>query len=164
MADITVRKNEGNTPDRAIVTREYDPFRAMRELMRWDPFKEMEPLWGPDLPSEFAPAFEVKENEGSFLFKADVPGVKENDIEITVAGNRLTISGMRNEEKEEKSETYYSCERKYGTFTRSYTLPEGADLEHVHADLKAGVLTVGVPKLPALQPKKITVKAAPTKA
>jgi HSP20 family protein len=162
MADITVKKTNGGQA-LAPMAREYDPFRAMRELLRWDPFKEMTPIWTAE-PGEFAPAFEVKENKDSFLFKADVPGVKEGDLDITVTGNRLSISGSRTEEKEEKNETYYSSERKYGTFTRSYTLPEGADLEHIHADLKAGVLTVAVPKLAEIQPKKIAVKSAATKA
>lgn len=161
MADITVRKSGSSTP--AVSTREYDPFRAMREMFRWDPFNQMAPAW-PELQGEFAPAFEVKENKESYLFKADVPGVKENDIEVTVTGNRLTISGQRNEEVEEKSDTYFSRERKYGSFSRSYTLPDGADLEHVHADLKGGVLTVAVPKRPEVQPKKIAVKSLPTKA
>jgi HSP20 family protein len=165
MADITVRKNNGNiTPAPGAIAREPDPFRMMRDLLRWDPFKEMAPMWTQELPGEFSPAFEVKETDGSYLFKADVPGVKEGDIDVTVTGNRLTISGSRSEEKEEKQETYYSCERKYGSFSRSYTLPEGADFEHVHADLKSGVLTIAVPKKPEIQPKKIAVKSAATKA
>ena len=164
MADITVKKSSGGqglAP--TTTTREYEPFRAMRELLRWDPFKEMTPMWPAELAGEFAPAFEVTENDDAFLFKADVPGVKENDLDLAVTGNRLSVSGSRTEEKEEKNATYYAAERKYGSFTRSYTLPEGVDLEHIHADLKGGVLTVVVPKLPALQPKKITVKASPTR-
>lgn len=165
MADITVRKDNGSaSPAPTGKGREYDPYRAMREMLRWDPFKEMAPLWPAESQSEFSPAFEVKENADAYTFKADVPGVKESDIEVTVTGNRLSISGSRQEEKEEKSETYYSCERKYGSFSRSYTLPQAADVEHIHADLKAGVLTIAVPKLPQIQPKKIAVKSAPTKA
>jgi HSP20 family protein len=116
------------------------------------------------LRSATKPDFEVKETKDAYLFKADVPGVKEADIEVTVTGNRLTLAGSRAEEKEEKGDTYYSCERKYGSFTRAYTLPEGADLEHPHADLKAGVLTVAVPKLPEVKPKKVEVKSIPVKA
>lgn len=163
MADITVRKSSGSSTP-AVATREYDPFRAMREMFRWDPFKEMAPMWPGELEGEFAPAFEVKESKNSYLFKADVPGVKESDIEVTVSGNRLNVSGKRTEETEEKTETYFSRERKFGSFSRSYTLPEGADLEHIHAELKAGVLTVAVPKLPAAQPKKIAVTSTASKA
>jgi HSP20 family protein len=162
MADITIRKENGQQQN--LATRDYDPYRMMRDMLRWDPFQEMAPLFNNEPTYSFSPAFEVKETKEAYLFKADVPGVKEQDIEVTMTGNRLTISGNRNEEKEEKTETYYSCERKYGTFSRSYTLPEGSDFEHIHADLKAGVLTVAVPKLPEVQPKKISVKAAPTKA
>jgi HSP20 family protein len=164
MADITVRKEAGRTPETNIIPREWEPFRMMRDLLRFDPFGEMTPLINAEPILTFAPDFEVKETNEAYLFKADVPGVKENDIEVTLTGNRLTIAGTRNEEKEEKTETYYSAERKYGAFSRSYTLPEGADLEHLHADLKAGVLTVAVPKLAEVQPKKIAVKSAPAKA
>lgn len=164
MADITVRKDNGGQAQPTAITREYDPFRAMRDLFRWDPFREMAPVWPTEATMTFAPDFEVKETNDAYLFKADVPGVKESDIEVTVTGNRLTISGQRNDEKEEKGQTYYTCERKYGAFSRSYTLPEGADTDHVHADLKSGVLSVAVPKKPELQPKKIAVKSSPAKA
>lgn len=164
MSDITVRKSNDASPQIASPgAREFDPFRAMRDMFRWDPFKEMAPAWPAETQGLFAPAFEVKENKDSYVFKADVPGVKESDLEVTLTGNRLTISGQRNEEKEEKTETWYSSERKYGSFSRSYTLPEGADLSHVQADLKAGVLTVAVPKLPAVQAKKISVTSTPSK-
>lgn len=160
MADITIHKNE--TPARQAAPT-VEPFRMMRDLLRWDPFGEMTPLFTPGEPT-FTPAFEVKETKDAYLFKADVPGVKEADIDVTVQGNRLIIAGSRSEEKEDKNETYYSCERRYGSFSRAYTLPEGADLNNVHADLRTGVLTVAVPKLPEVQPKKIAVKATPTKA
>lgn len=174
MADITVRKEA--LPSTQPVTTG-----PSRDLLRMDPFREMPSLlraWGfPDLaplfnapqfnaltPTAFWPAFEVKETGDTYLFKADVPGVKEADIEVTVTGNRLNISGTRNEEKEERTETYYSCERQYGSFNRAFTLPDGADLEHVHAGLQAGVLTVAIPKKANVQPKKIQVKATPNKA
>jgi HSP20 family protein len=158
MADITVRKAAPSAPAKV----EVDPFRSMRDFMRWDPFKEMAPLWNAELSLEFNPAFEVKETEQAWLFKADVPGVKESDLQVTVTGNRLQVSGTRHEEKEEKGETFFSRERKYGSFTRSYTLPDGADLEHVRAELKAGVLTIAVPRMPNAQPRKIEVKAPGT--
>lgn len=161
MSDITIRKDTGSALQ---PTREADPFRLMRDFLRWDPFREMSPLWNPETSSAFAPAFEIKETKDAYVFKADVPGVKEADIDVTVTGNRLTVSGQRSEEKEDKGETYYSCERRYGSFSRAYTLPEGVDTANVHADLKAGVLTVAVPKLPGAQPKKVAVKSAPTKA
>jgi HSP20 family protein len=108
----------------------------------------------------FAPAFEVKETREGFTFTADVPGVAEKDIEITRTGNRLTVTGRRESTREDKGDTYYICERDYGSFVRAFTLPDGTDSEHTRADLKDGVLTVFVPKLPESQPKKISLQGA----
>jgi|CXWL01.1.fsa_nt_gi HSP20 family protein len=159
MSDITVRRNNGNQP--SALSRETDPFRMVRDLFRWDPFKEMAPAWPTQewQGAAFAPAFEVKETKDTYLFKADVPGLKEADVDVTITGNRLNVSGKREEEKEERGDTYYACERSYGSFSRSFTLPEGADLEHIHADMKAGVLTLAVPKKPTVQAKKIAVSS-----
>ena len=157
MANITVRDNKGGT----LSTRmpDWDPLRAARELLRWDPFREMAP-YAPAMENiaAFSPAFEVKETKEGFTFKADVPGVKEADIDITRTGNRLTVSGKREADREESSDTYYAYERSYGTFTRAFTLPDGIDGDHIHAELKDGVLTLVVPKLPAVLPKKINLK------
>jgi HSP20 family protein len=158
MADLTVQKKGQTENPATIARREWDPFRMMRDMMRWDPFREMAPTFGAELTT-YAPAFEVKETKESFVFKADVPGIKEQDIEVNVTGNRLTITGKRDAEKEEKSDTYYTYERSYGTFTRSFTLPEQADVEHVNAELKNGELTVAIPKKAAAVAKKIPVSA-----
>ena len=105
----------------------------------------------------FAPAFDVKETKDSFVFKADVPGIKEQDLEVDVAGNRLTISGKREEEKEDKNDTFYTYERSYGSFCRAFTLPIQADTAHVKAEIKNGELTVVVPKTAAAVAKRIPV-------
>jgi len=124
----------------------------------WDPFREMAPFWHePEQPVRYAPDFDVKETQEGYLFKADLPGIKEKDLEIIMTGNRLTISGMREEEKDEKRDTYYACERAFGTFTRVFTLPEVTG-DHIHAELRAGVLTLFLPKKPELQPRRIEVK------
>ena len=81
-----------------------------------------------------------------------------------VSGSRLSISGKREAEKENKTDTYYAVERTYGSFTRSFTLPEGIDDAAIHADLRDGVLTVLVPKKPEAQPKKIPVSSQAAKA
>ncbi len=107
----------------------------------------------------FSPAFEVKETRDGFLFKADLPGVKQEEVEITCVGNRLNVRGKREAEREEKGDTYYAYERSYGSFSRSFTLPAGADLEHVKAELKDGVLTIALPKKPEMQPRKISIQA-----
>lgn len=159
MPDIAVRKAGAPTPA------EWDPFQMMREMLRWDPFREMIPTF-PDLNrmAGFNPAFEIKETKEGYVFSADLPGVAEKDLEIRVAGNRLTVSGKREAEEAKKDDTFYTYERTYGTFTRTFTLPEGADTEHIKADLRAGVLTLQVPKTPETLPKKIPLGTEKTKA
>jgi HSP20 family protein len=161
MSNITVQKKHEGQPE--IVRREWDPFRTMRELLRWDPFREMTPIFSSEIPA-YSPAFEVKETKDSFVFKADVPGVKEQDLEVTTTGNRLTVTGKRQSEKEEKEDNYYAFERSYGSFTRSFTLPEQADTANVHADLKGGELTVVIPKMAAAVAKKIPIAGEKPKA
>lgn len=152
MANITVRKGGGEE------RRELEPSRWLREFLGWDPFREMTPFVEVDRGLRFSPDFEVKENKEGFSFKADMPGIKESDLEITLTGNRLCISGKRESEKEDKGETYYVSERSYGSFSRSFTLPEGVDAAHLKAELKDGVLMIALPKLPEMQPRKIDVK------
>jgi HSP20 family protein len=164
MSNITVRNQNPGPP--LVRRQELDPMGWARELLRWDPFREMAPgfpAFAVELPT-FAPAFDVKETKDGYLFKADIPGVAEKDLEITRTGNRLIISGRRESEREEKHETYYACERSYGSFARAFTLPDGIDGEHIRADLSAGVLTLLVPKKPEAQPQKISVKPAEKKS
>ena len=113
-------------------------------------------MW-PTEAGGFAPAFNIKETKDGFVFKADLPGIKEEDLEVTSTGNRVTISGKREAEKEEKDDTFYTYERSFGSFTRSFTLPDSADASHIKAELKNGELTVAVPKTPAAVAKKIPV-------
>jgi HSP20 family protein len=156
MSEITVQRRNGGELASAGARREFEPFRLMREMLRWDPFQEMKPIWSGEVAA-FSPAFDVKETKDSFVFKADLPGIKEQDLEVTSTGNRLTISGKREAEKEENDDTYYAYERSYGSFSRSFTLPEQADAAHVKAELKGGELTVVVPKSPAAVAKRIPV-------
>lgn len=142
----------------APVIPERDPFRFMRDMLAWEPFRDLMPAWRLE-PPHFIPAFEVKETREAYLFRADLPGVKEEDLDIALTGNRLTIAGKRIAEEEEKNETIFVYERMYGAFTRTFTLPEGIDAEHVRAELKEGVLRVVIPKLPEVQPKKIALGA-----
>ena len=163
MSEISIQKRNENRPaTHSAFEPRLEPFRTMRELMNWDPFREMSP-YAPNLASGFAPSFEVKESKDAYLFKADVPGVKESDLEITMTGNRLTVSGKRDAEKQEQNETYYAYERSYGSFARFFTLPDGVDSNSVHADLKEGVLSLTVRKTPEAQPKRIAVQTANTK-
>jgi HSP20 family protein len=158
MSNIVRRGNGGQ---QLTSQNEWSPFRAMRELLRWDPFQEMLPIAQAGWPTvTYAPDFEVKETKDGFQFKADLPGIKEKDLEVTCTGNRLTVSGKREAEQQEKTDTYFVYERSYGSFTRSFTLPDGVDAEHIKAELKDGVLSLVVPKKAEQMPKNITVQAS----
>ena len=160
MANITRRGTGGG---QLQTGREWDPFRMMRDMLQWDPFREMTPFLGgrggEQQALAFVPQFEVKETKDGYLFKADLPGVKESDLDISLSGNRLTVSGRREAEEKQEGETYYAYERTYGSFTRSFTLPEDVASDDVRADLKDGVLTLVVPRRPEQQPRKISVKS-----
>lgn len=158
MANEVAIQREGKAQVPALrPSRAWDPFVSFRDLLRWDPFREMLPT----LPSfegmSFAPAFDVKETSDAFVFTADLPGVAEKDLQVQLADNRLSISGKRESEKTEQGDTHYTTERSYGSFTRSFTLPEGLDRDKLRAELKNGVLSVTAPKRPEAQPKKINV-------
>lgn len=150
-----IRRNEGSTP----ATREWDPLRFMHDMLRWEPFHgawSLRPLGGLG-EQPFEPLFDVKETKDACVLKADLPGVKEEDLEISLSGNMLTVSGKRESEKTEEGETYFASERAYGGFTRSFTLPEYVDAEQVRAELRDGVLTLLLPKRPESQPKRISI-------
>lgn len=145
-----------------VATREFepwDPFRIMREMTGWDPLQEV----GTTSTQRhvYSPAFEVKEAGDAYVFKADLPGVAESDLDISLTGNRLTIAGKREQEKSDANERYFSYERSFGSFSRSFTLPDGIDGEHVKAQLTSGVLTLVVPKKPEVQPRRIPVGSQP---
>jgi HSP20 family protein len=141
--------------------REWDPFQSMRELLSWDPFQHMLPrLWPTGAAQRFAftPAFDVRETKDAFVIKADLPGFREQDIDVNVTANRLTVSGKREAERVEKADTYYCSERSHGSFTRSFTLPDGVETEQIQAELKDGILALQVPKSAEAQPKHIPIR------
>lgn len=153
------------TGDQQLAPRtEWDPFRAMRDLLRWDPFREMAPMIPAVDRFAFAPSFDVTEDKDAFLFKADVPGVKSEDLEITTQGNRIQITGKRDNEHEQKTGSVYTYERQYGSFTRSFTLPDGVDISLAKSELKDGVLTLVIPKQPSAQAKKIEISTGKPKS
>ena len=151
-----VRKQQNPPTTTQPTYNEWDPFRVMESLLRSEPFTD---LWGRRSEASYAymPHFDVKENKESFLFKADLPGLKEEDIEISVTGNRLTICGKRDVDEQKEGENYFVWERNYGTFTRSFTLPDSADLDKIKANMKDGVLTLILPKRVESQPRKISI-------
>jgi len=132
-------------------------------LMARDPFAFARDFFGEDFaplakkPAQFSPGFEVKESESAYLITADVPGVKDEDIEVSLSGKYLTITGKRDAEAKKDGETYHVYERSFGTFTRAFALPNNADPDAVTADLKNGVLCVTVAKKAQAQPRKIVI-------
>lgn len=130
------------------VNRLFDSF--LRDPFDWDA-----PAWS-DL---WNPSLDVCQDEKSVMVKAEVPGVKPDDINISVLGNTLLISGEKKESDERKGDGFYHSERRFGSFRRSVALPPGVDPEKVSADYAHGVLTVRLEKSQEALPKKIPIKA-----
>jgi HSP20 family protein len=114
----------------------------------------------PVTTASFSPAVDVYENSEKVVLKIDVPGVKEEDLDIRVENQTLTVRGERKFEKEEKEENFHRIERRYGSFFRAFTLPSTVDTEHVKADYHSGVLKLELTKKPEAQPKQIKVNVA----
>jgi HSP20 family protein len=133
------------------VSRYRDPLSIAREMLSWDPFTGRP-------ASAFSPAFSVKETTDSFVLKADLPGVAEADLDIAVHNNILSVSGSRQAEERKDGETYALYERQFGSFSRSFQLPEMADAERIDAKLDAGVLTLTIGKRAEAKPRKIALK------
>src|SRR5256712_4184469 len=145
----------------------------MTVLTRWDPFREFTPpqdrmnrLFRDSFGSEsqealnstsFAPAVDVYEDEHNVTLKIEVPGIDEKDIDVRIENNTLTVHGERKFEKEEKEENYRRVERQYGSFTRSFTLPNTIDHENVQANYEKGVLKIKLAKKAEAKPKQIKV-------
>src|SRR3954469_7486494 len=145
-----VLRNNGSNGD--SVVRYRDPFSMARELLSWDPFFSGRPA------TAFSPAFEVKETTDAFVLKADLPGVAESDLDIAVHNNVLTVSGSRQAEERKEGESYALYERQFGSFSRSFSLPDMADGERVEAKLDSGVLTLTIAKKAEAKPRKIPLK------
>lgn len=165
MANIALHRTNEPTPSNRTnypTVRGRDPSRWIENFLGWDPFREMYPTLGTALTA-FAPDFEVSDTNDSYVITGDLPGVVESDVDISLRGNQLTISGKREQEERKDASNYFCCERSYGSFLRTFTLPQGVDIEHIRADLKSGVLTLIVPKSPEMQPRKITLGAGSPK-
>ena len=128
-------------------------------LVRWDPFEEMNRLHdhflgGRGLAKQaFQVAVDIREEDDAFYVDAEVPGMAAEDVKVDVENKVLTLSGERKVEKEETEGTYRRVERQYGSFTRSFSLPETVDAGNISADLKDGVLELKLPKKEAPTPK-----------
>ncbi|MHC4624154.1 MAG: Hsp20/alpha crystallin family protein [Planctomycetota bacterium] len=105
------------------------------------------------------PAIDVAEDENAIVVKAEVPGCKADDIDISVHGNTLTISGEKKQEQEKKEKGYYHMERSYGGFRRDLSLPDDVESARVDATCKDGVLTISLPKAEKAKAVKVKIKA-----
>lgn len=157
-------------------------WRPGRGLAPWRPVRELEEMerrfddifGGPLFPAVWrripavemgwTPAIEVFEKKDKFVVKAELPGIKEEDIDVSVVGDILTIKGERQAESETKEEDYYLCERSYGSFSRSIALPSSVDAKKIEASYDDGVLEVSLPKAPEVKAKKVAVTAKKGKA
>lgn len=110
--------------------------------------------------AKWLPAVDIIDEESRFLLRADVPGVDLADIDVSMDGNVLTVSGVRHAEKRDADSGVQRVERSTGRFVRRFTLPETADAEHITAKSSNGVLEVVIPKLEEIQARRITVEAA----
>ena len=140
-------------------------------LVRWDPFQELA-SWSnrlnrsinegrtEDTFGAWAPAVDIFEKDHNLLIRAELPGLKREDIEISMENGVLTLHGERKRESEVEESNAYRLERIYGAFTRSFSLPTTVDPSKVQAIYKDGVLEVTVPKLEAAKPKKVQIQAA----
>jgi HSP20 family protein len=107
--------------------------------------------------TSFAPPVDVYEDEHNVILKIEVPGIEEKDIDVRIENNTLTVHGERKFEQEEKEENYRRVERQYGSFTRTFTLPQTVDQENVKADYDKGVLKINLSKKAEAKPKQIKV-------
>jgi HSP20 family protein len=112
-----------------------------------------------DFMSVSVPAVDIVEDEAAFKLTAELPGLTEKDVDISISGNTLTVTGEKRQEREEKEKNYYVSERSYGQFRRAFTLPETVERDKIAAEFGKGVLTITLPKSAAAASKKIDVKA-----
>src|SRR5438067_9316516 len=140
-------------------------------LIKWDPFREFNTLparlafWGKDWEeplstTTYVPSVDIFETDNEVVVKAEMPGMKANDIDVRLENNVLTLKGERHFEKEANEENYHRIEREYGTLTRSFALPTAVNGDKVTAEYKDGILKVVLPKKEETKLKPITVADA----
>lgn len=150
-----IRRKENQ--EQMAPSRAWDPFQMMEQLMRWDPFQESALGNLHRAAGAYLPSFDVRETKDAYVFSADLPGLSEETVDLTLTGNRLTISGRREEEKRDEGDRVHVYERSYGSFSRSFALPDGVDTDHIDAQFEKGVLKVTVPKRPEVKPRRISI-------
>lgn len=172
---VEVKRNEGRAPTTTPASGG-DVWQSFRNDMQ----RLFEQFWTrgvfPSLPGAFdveraarrwpaaavaSPAVDFAEDDKAYYITAELPGMSEKDIDVSLSGDTLTIKGEKRDEKEEKAKNYYLSERSYGAFQRSFTLPEGVDRDKIEASFSSGVLALTLPKTAEAvkQQKKIEIKA-----
>jgi len=149
----------------------------MNSVIRWELFRNVNSLQEqfsrlfdtsfPGRSSEsdlttWAPAVDIQETENELMLKADLPGIEEKDIDVRIENNTLTIRGERKFEKQVNEDNYLRVERSYGSFSRSFSLPNTINTEAINAEYKNGVLTVQMPKRAESKPKQVKVNVEAT--
>lgn len=145
-------------------------------LMRWDPFADMDTLFNRMMPAgfsrwprlagngdrklEWAPSADISETDQEYLIRAELPAVKKEDVQVTLDEGIITIKGERRQQSDNKSEKYHRVESFYGSFERSFALPDNVSADNIRCESKDGVLTVHIPKakVQKSQPKQINVQ------
>jgi HSP20 family protein len=167
-------RNEGKGTDRPA---EWRPFESLRrevdrlfedfQLGSWrSPFGrsvfDVQPFWRGEIGWGKAPAVDIVDKGNAYEIMAELPGMDESNIDVKFSDGTLTIKGEKRDEKEEKKKEYYLSERRYGSFQRSFGVPDGVDADKIEANFKNGVLTVTLPKTAEAQnsEKKIAIKKA----
>ena len=135
----------------------YRPFGLLDRLLRDENLASLYDR-EPDAVTDWLPAVDIREEEDRYLLKADLPGVKAEDIDVTMEDGVLTIQGSRRSEKTDEQAGYKRYERVQGSFLRRFTLPDTADSESIEAHTDNGVLEVTIAKQARIQPRKIAVK------
>jgi HSP20 family protein len=143
-------------------------------LTRWEPFRGTDEFFRGTMPSlfgrwprmmgeegelhEWSPVADISETDDEYLVKAELPGIRREDVKVSLEEGMLTIEGERKQEKEEKGRRLHRIERFYGTSCRTFTLPDDADATGIRAESKDGVLNVHIPKSKVVKPKAIEIK------
>jgi HSP20 family protein len=138
--------------------RGWAPVQVLDSMMRWDPHADFGLRTSFLGDESFTPAFDVRETQDGYVFSADLPGVSEDALSLSIEDDTVTVAGHREQEHPYDGARVLLDERRYGAFSRSFTLPEGVDANRVEARLERGVLTVTVPKRPEQDAHRISLR------
>lgn len=175
VSKIPVKTEPASTPAPAAA-RIWDPFQSLRQEIdrvfegfhlgrHFLPFGrtmfDIEPTWPRGMIQGIAPAVDIAEKDKEYQLTAELPGLGEHDVEVKLSNGVLTVRGEKSEEKEEREKDYHLTERRYGSFQRSFMLPDDVDTNKIAASFKNGVLTISLPKSAEAMKaeKRIEVKA-----